>query len=202
MESRPLDGAAAARRRESMKLIVGLGNPGRKYEKTRHNVGWSVLARLSEKYGLGKPKAKFHGEVVEANLNGVRAVLLAPHTYMNRSGRSVVAARDFYKIDDQDILIVCDDFHLPLAKIRVRPGGSSGGQNGLDDILRSLGHQQVARLRLGVGQPPEDWDPADYVLSRFGKDEHETIAEGVLQATDAVAVWAADGVERCMNEFN
>ena len=126
-----------------MKLVVGLGNPGRKYQGTRHNVGFAVLDRLREQNGLGKAKADFQGETVEADLQGARALLLWPHTFMNLSGGSVLAARDFYKLDNQDLLIVGDDFNLPLGKLRVRASGTAGGQKGLEDIIRRLGTQQI-----------------------------------------------------------
>lgn len=185
-----------------MKLIVGLGNPGRKYEGTRHNVGWAVLARLADEHGTSRPKSKFQGEVVEARLGGVPALLLAPHTYMNRSGRSVAEARNFYKIDDEDVLVICDDFNLPLAKLRFRGRGSSGGQNGLADIIRAFGHDQVGRLRFGVGEVPQHWDAADFVLSKFTKDEKPEVDEAVSRACQAVEVWVSDGVNEAMNRYN
>src|SRR5262245_40302321 len=126
-----------------MKLVVGLGNPGRKYEGTRHNVGFRVAAELARKYGQGKPKEAFQGEVVEAKFDVERALLLCPHTLMNLSGASVLAARDFYKIDDADLLIIGDDFHLPLGKLRFRSSGSSGGQKGLENIIHRLGSDQI-----------------------------------------------------------
>src|SRR5689334_8413414 len=113
-----------------MKLVVGLGNPGKKYEGTRHNVGFRVVAELARKHGLSPPRKAFQGEVTEATLAGDKALLLCPHTLMNLSGASVLAARDFYKIPNEDLLIVCDDFNLPLAKLRIRSGGSAGGQKG------------------------------------------------------------------------
>ncbi len=185
-----------------MKLVVGLGNPGRKYEKTRHNVGWEVIAELGRRYGDGKVKQKFYGEAMDAAIGGERAVLLAPHTFMNRSGKSVIAARDFYKIDDSDILVISDDLNLPLAKLRLRPSGSAGGQKGLADIMRALGTQDISRLRIGIEQPPPSWDAADYVLSKFKKDERADIDEAIRRAADAVAVWAHEGVEIAMNQFN
>ena len=108
----------------------------------------------------------------------------------------------FYKIPDDEILILCDDFNLSLAKLRIRGSGSAGGQNGLADVIRALGHQQVARLRVGIGQPPAGWDPADYVLSKFKKDERDDIAVAVALAADAVVVWAGAGLDECMNRFN
>ena len=188
--------------RRTMKLIVGLGNPGRRYEATRHNVGYAVLRELARRSAAGGPKAKFHGAVVEASLAGQRVLLLSPTTYMNRSGVSVQEARAFYKIPDEDLLIVCDDLNLPLAKLRFRAKGSAGGQRGLEDIIRRLGTQELARLRIGIGSPPEAWAWADYVLSKFTPEEAEQIEAAVAKAADAVELWCREGVSACMNEYN
>lgn len=185
-----------------MKLIVGLGNPGRKYIGTRHNIGWEVLADVARRRNAGKPRSAFEGEVVEVDLEGERGLLLCPHTFMNASGRSVVQARDFYKLNNDDLIIVCDDFNLPLAKLRVRSKGSSGGQKGLADAIRCLGTEEFARLRIGVGEVPGGWDAADFVLSKFRKDELGEIEQAVWRAGDALAVWARDGIQACMNQFN
>ena len=185
-----------------MKLVVGLGNPGRKYEQTRHNVGFEVLAELARLFASGPGRANFQGETTDVNLKGERAVLLAPHTFMNKSGTSVVRARDFYKLDNRDLLVVCDDFNLPLAKLRFRAKGSAGGQKGLEDIIRSLGGDDFCRLRVGIGSPPEGWDAADYVLGKFSKAERSEIDVAIGKAADAVVVWARDGIESCMNQYN
>ncbi len=185
-----------------MKLIVGLGNPGQKYVGTRHNIGWDVLSEVARRHGTSKPKLRFRGEVVEASLGGSSALLLCPHTYMNRSGASVLAARDFYKLSSEDVLVVCDDFNLPLARLRVRATGSAGGQKGLADVARCLGTDRVARLRFGIGTPPPSWDAADFVLSKFKKAELPDVEVALQCAADAVEVWARDGVETCMNQFN
>ena len=185
-----------------MKLVVGLGNPGRKYEGTRHNVGFDVMAELSRKHGAGKPRAAFDAEVAEVVLDGERALLLCPQTFMNRSGLAVVKARDFYKLVNDEVLIVCDDFNLPLGKLRVRKQGSSGGQKGLADIIRQLGTEDVPRLRLGVGPVPEKWDPVDFVLGRFAKGEQTEADLSIGRAADAVVIWAKQGIEECMNRTN
>jgi PTH1 family peptidyl-tRNA hydrolase len=121
---------------------------------------------------------------------------------MNHSGASVLAARDFYKIPHDDILIVCDDLNLPVAKLRSRPAGSAGGQKGLEDILRRLGTDEVARLRIGIGSPPDGWAWPDYVLSKFAKEEIPLMEQAVASALDAVVVWACEGIEVCMNRYN
>jgi PTH1 family peptidyl-tRNA hydrolase len=196
--SSPLDSGGAA----SMKLIVGLGNPGDKYKGTRHNVGFEVAQRLAKKFGTATPRARFQGETVEAKIAGQKVTILTPLTYMNVSGASVLAARDFYKIEHPEILIICDDFNLLLAKLRLRSKGSAGGQNGLGDIIRRLGNEEIPRLRIGVGAPPPEWDPADYVLGRFPKDEQPIIAEALDRAAQAAAAWVERGLEAAMNEYN
>jgi PTH1 family peptidyl-tRNA hydrolase len=185
-----------------MKLVVGLGNPGRKYEGTRHNVGFLVIAELARKYGQSKPKQAFQGEILEARLDTEKALLLCPHTLMNLSGGSVLAARDFYKIPTEDLLVVSDDFNLPLAKLRFRSSGSSGGQKGLEDIIRRLGTDEVPRLRIGIGSPAGGREAADFVLGRFTKAELPDIEEAVWRAADAIVVWAREGLAVCMNRFN
>jgi len=185
-----------------MKLIVGLGNPGAQYKDTRHNVGFEVAALLAKKYAKGTPRAKFQGEFVEALVAAERVLLLTPLTFMNLSGTSVLAARDFYKIELLDTLIVCDDFNLPLGKLRLRPKGSAGGQKGLEDILRRLGTEELPRLRLGIGPPPPGRDVAGYVLSRFAKDEQPIMADAVQRAAEAAAAWVREGLAAAMNVYN
>ena len=127
---------------------------------------------------------------------------MSPLTYMNNSGTCVQAAYGFYKLSPQDLLVICDDLNLPLAKLRFRGEGSSGGQKGLGDIIQRLGTEEFPRLRLGIGSPPEGWDPADYVLSKFTKKEIPHVEEAVQRAADAVAVWASQGIQDCMNRYN
>ncbi len=185
-----------------MKLVVGLGNPGKKYEGTRHNVGFRVAVELARLYGQTKPKRAFQGEVVEAQIDSQRILLLCPHTLMNLSGSSVLEARDFYKIEHEGLLIVGDDLNLPLGKLRFRHSGSSGGQKGLSDILRRLGSEELPRLRVGIGNPPAGRDAAGYVLGRFGKDEVAEMDVAVGRAADAVAVWVREGIAAAMNQYN
>ncbi len=135
-------------------------------------------------------------------LGGESVLLLMPQTFMNLSGASVLAARDFYRLETGDILIICDDFHLPLAKLRFRPGGSAGGQKGLADILKRLGSSSIPRLRFGIGTPPANWDVADYVLSKFGREELPELAISVARAATAAADWVTLGVPECMNRYN
>jgi PTH1 family peptidyl-tRNA hydrolase len=185
-----------------MKLIVGLGNVGRKYERTRHNVGFCVLDALADRCSADAGKGKFDGRIVETAIAGERVLLLWPHTLMNRSGRSVGAAVSFYQLPLADVLVVSDDFNLPLGKLRFRSEGSAGGQKGLGDIIRRLGSEQVSRLRIGIGPVPDEWDAADYVLGKFDKDERPLIDETIQRAADGVECWIADGIAASMNRFN
>jgi peptidyl-tRNA hydrolase, PTH1 family len=185
-----------------MKLIVGLGNPGRKYQGTRHNVGYLVLAALARRFGDASPKVKFHGEIMETDIAGEKVLLLSPTTYMNLSGESVAEARNFYKIPSPDLLVICDDLNLPLGKLRIRPRGSSGGQKGLEDIIRRLGDENFPRLRLGIGSPPENLDWAAFVLSKFAPEEQNEVDRAIARAADAVEAWVRLGIDACMNQFN
>lgn len=186
------------------KLVVGLGNPGSKYAGTRHNIGFEVLEKLARRGLADLPRAKFDGQITTIKLQGAAAVhLFWPLTYMNQSGRAVAAAVRFYKIDPEvDLLVICDDLSLPLGKLRMRARGSSGGQKGLNDILRALASQAIARLRIGIEPPPPNWDVADYVLSRFRKEEQESVEAAVEKAADAVELWCRCGIDACMNQIN
>lgn len=185
-----------------MKLVVGLGNPGRKYDGTRHNVGFEVIAELARRYDVGRPKAKFDGEYAEARIGNEKTILLCPLTFMNLSGRCVQPIVDFYKIPVNDVLIVCDDFNLALARLRIKPSGSAGGQNGLKDIIQRLGTKDVPRLRIGIGTPPPRWDVSDYVLGKFDKADLVTVESGVKRAADATEMWISEGIQKVMNKYN
>lgn len=185
-----------------MKLIAGLGNPGRSYEGSRHNVGFDVLAILSERSGAPGRRQRFQGETAHATIRGCPVLFLWPLTWMNLSGGSVLAARDFYKIDDSDILVVCDDFNLPTDVIRLRKSGSAGGQNGLADVLVRLGTHAVPRLRVGIGPVPRARDPADWVLGRFSPAERPLVDALLQRAADAVEDWVALGIDAAMNRHN
>lgn len=185
-----------------MKLIVGLGNPGTKYVDSRHNVGFRLLAKLAAQFSTSAARGKFQGEVIEARIEGESCWLLCPLTYMNNSGQSVLEARDFYKLQHSDLLVCCDDFNLPLGKLRVRSKGTAGGQKGLDDIIRRLGSDDIPRLRIGIGPVPAGWDPAAFVLGRFNRDDLSIIEQAVDEAANAVAVWLRNGIMACMNQFN
>jgi PTH1 family peptidyl-tRNA hydrolase len=185
-----------------MKLIVGLGNLGRKYDHTRHNVGFEVLNRLAERFGDGSTKDKFEGRLMEASIAGQRVLLLRPQTFMNRSGESVGPAVEFYKLELSELLVVCDDFNLPLGKLRFRRDGSAGGQNGLADIIQRLGTEEFSRLRLGIGPVPENWDAVDFVLGKFTAVERKAIDDVIARAADGAECWVSEGIEASMNRFN
>jgi peptidyl-tRNA hydrolase, PTH1 family len=184
-----------------MKLVVGLGNPGSKYEATRHNIGFEVVDRLAEGGSRATFSRKFDGLLAETEIEFHRVLLLKPQTFMNLSGRSVGQALRFYKIELADLLIVCDDLNLPLGKLRLRGGGSDGGQKGLRDITAHLGSEAYARLRVGIGERDEV-DATDFVLSRFSRSERPFIDDALILASQAVALWTAKGLAAAMNRFN
>jgi PTH1 family peptidyl-tRNA hydrolase len=185
-----------------MKLIAGLGNPERKYIGTRHNIGFAVLAELGRLYGNDRARKQFHGEVMEAAISGEKVLLLSPLTYMNRSGTSVQEARDFYKLGTDELLVICDDFNLPLGKLRLRTRGSAGGQKGLEDIIRRLATDEFCRLRIGVGPLPPSWTATSWVLSKFAAEDLPTVDEAIKRAASAAAVWVSGGSQAAMNQYN
>ena len=185
------------------KIVVGLGNPGAKYEGTRHNVGFDVLNHLCRIRGAPAPRAKFEGQIASIVVDAINLIVVWPLTYMNVSGRCVKAVTSFYKIDaQQDLLVVCDDLSLPTGKLRMRAKGSAGGQKGLNDILRVMGSQEIARLRIGIDATPPHWETADYVLGRFSKDEKPLIDDAVAKASTAIVDWCTHDVAYCMNRIN
>jgi peptidyl-tRNA hydrolase, PTH1 family len=183
-----------------MKVVVGLGNPGKQYTGTRHNVGFAVVDALASGPGGGSWRGRFQAQVAELNDAGLPLLLVKPETFMNLSGQSVRQVVDFYKVPATDLLVVCDDFALPLGKLRVRAKGTHGGHNGLRNIQEHLGSTEYPRLRLGVGGPKDD--AVDHVLSRFKPGERPVIDDAIIKATQAVIVWAHQGIEACMNRFN
>jgi len=183
------------------KVVVGLGNPGSRYEGTRHNVGFAVVDVLARSPWAGRFQNRFQSQVAELNEDGQRLLLVKPETFMNLSGRAVRQVLDFYHLPPEAVLVVCDDIALPLGKMRFRARGTHGGHNGLRDIQNHLGSTEYARLRLGVGAPPED-EAIDHVLSRFRPGERPVIEDAITLAAQAVMVWAAQGIEVCMNRYN
>lgn len=185
-----------------MKLIAGLGNPGRAYDGTRHNVGFDVLDILARRCGSPVRRARFQGDTAQVTIRSRSVFLLWPLTWMNLSGASVLAARDFYKIDHEDILVLCDDFQLPVGTIRLRASGSAGGQNGLTDVLARLGTNDIPRLRIGIGPITPGWKTADFVLGRFSTLDRGAVDTTLERAADAAEEWAALGIEAAMNRYN
>lgn len=186
-----------------MRVVVGLGNPGSRYQSTRHNIGFDVVAELARRTLADGPKRKFDADVYDAGGGwGDKLLLIAPQTYMNLSGRSVRGLLDFYKLSPLDLLIVCDDINLPLGRLRIRKSGSAGGQKGLADIIRQVGTEEVPRMRLGVGAPPGPVDAADWVLGKFTADESGEVDRLVKAAADAVESWVRSGLDAAMNRHN
>ncbi|MFZ4596840.1 MAG: aminoacyl-tRNA hydrolase [Verrucomicrobiaceae bacterium] len=185
-----------------MKLVVGLGNPGSNYEGTRHNVGFEVISELSLRWHTSRSKLRFESQLTDGNYRGEKVLLAAPQTYMNLSGRSVQQIVKFYQISLEDVLVVCDDMNLKLGQIRLRASGSAGGQKGLKSILDVCGTEMVPRLRIGVGRPPDKMDAADYVLTKFRKDELTEVDSSVRSAATGVELWIQEGIATAMNVVN
>lgn len=182
-----------------MKAIVGLGNPGREYAGTRHNIGFDVLDEVARRWGVQLRPWKSVADVAVVSSRGV--VLVEPQTYMNLSGDAVSRIAAFHKLEPSDVLVVVDEVQLPLGRLRVRRSGSAGGHNGLKSIIQHIG-AEFPRLRIGVGRGDPKWDLADHVLSKFGREEREAVAEAVARAADAVELFAEDGLEVVMNRVN
>ena len=183
--------------------MVGLGNPGRQYEATRHNVGFAVVDRLAARWGIPWQSSRFEALVAQHGSGPEKVFLAKPLTYMNRSGRAVAALCRYYRLRPEDqVLVICDDFQLPLGRLRFRPGGSAGGQKGLADVLLHLGTQNVPRLRVGVGPLPPEEDPARFVLARFAGQEREAAETMIRLAAEAAQDWLQHGIPYCMNRYN
>jgi peptidyl-tRNA hydrolase, PTH1 family len=183
------------------KVVVGLGNPGPRYAGTRHNVGFDVVDQLARGPGAGRFQSRFQAQVAELREAPFKVFLVKPETFMNLSGRAVRQVLDYYQVPGESLLVVCDDINLPLGKLRVRAKGTHGGHNGLRDIQNHLGTTEYARLRIGVGAPPED-EAVDHVLGRFRPSERPIIEDALSRAVQAVVVWIHHGIQTCMNRFN
>ena len=185
-----------------MYIIIGLGNPGEKYEHTRHNVGFEVIDILADRIGIHVEEKKHKGLCGRGVLEGQKVVLVKPQTFMNLSGECVRAVADFYKVAEDEIIVVYDDISLEPGRLRVRSKGSAGGHNGIKNIIAHLGTQEFPRVKVGIGEKPKGMDLADYVLSHFGKEEWERMEEAFQDAADAVAVMISQGTDAAMNQFN
>jgi PTH1 family peptidyl-tRNA hydrolase len=184
------------------KLIVGLGNPGARYEKTRHNVGWMALDALAKKHGVEINKSGFQGLYGEWRRAAEKIILLKPSTYMNLSGKAVGPAASFYKIPPSEILVVYDDLDLPPGKLRIREKGSAGGHNGMKSLIETLGTQEFPRVRIGIGRPAPGWQVVDWVLAPFGADDLPLITAAVDEAVKAMETWLDEGTLAAMNKHN
>lgn len=186
-----------------MYIIVGLGNPKKEYENTRHNVGFAVIDKIAEKYGVIMGEKKHKAIVGRGYIDGQKVILAKPQTYMNLSGESVRLLLDFYKSDEKsELIVIYDDVSLPPGQLRIRKKGSAGGHNGMKNIILHLGHDTFVRLRIGVGEKPAGWDLADYVLGRFGKDEEPLMQQAFEDAAEAACAIMRDGADAAMNVFN
>ena len=184
-------------------LIVGLGNPGSRYEYTRHNVGFMVADELGEREDIPIQRLRYHALTNTAVIGGQGVLLMKPTTYMNLSGEAVGEAARFYKLDPGHVLVISDDVDLPLGKLRIRTGGSAGGHNGLKSIIQHLGSDQFPRLKVGVGgKPHPNHDMADWVLSKLRGEDLRVMEEAVGRAADAVECYLRDGPQKAMNRFN
>lgn len=185
-----------------MFLIVGLGNPTLQYEGTRHNVGFDVIDLLADKYNITVETRKGRAYIGKGMMEGKKVILAKPQTYMNLSGESVRSLVDYYKLDCEDIIVICDDINLDVGQLRVRKKGSAGGHNGIKNIIAQLRTEEFTRIRIGVGEKPENWDLADYVLGRFSREEEPVMREALQRTSKACECIITEGIEAAMNQYN
>ena len=184
-------------------LLVGLGNPGDKYDNTRHNVGFAAIDQLAEELKVPVQKLKYRALTQTVELGGARVLLMKPITYMNLSGEAVGEAARFFKIPADHVLVLSDDVSLPVGKLRIRKAGSAGGHNGLKSIIQHLGTDQFPRVKIGVGEKPHpDYDMADWVLGKFTGEDLKTITQAIQRAGKAAECYIQDGPDKAMNKFN
>ena len=185
-----------------MHLVLGLGNPGRKYEATRHNVGFLVADRLAERWHGACDRSQYNAHLGSLRVHDAQVVVAKPQTYMNRSGQAATSLRGYYKVPDEQVVVVHDDVDIPCGQVRVKKGGGHGGHNGLRDLKQRLGTGDFLRVRVGVSRPPPRWDTADYVLAPWSREEQDHLPEVVDRAVDAVEGLIRDGWETTVNTFN
>lgn len=185
-----------------MYIIAGLGNPTREYDKTRHNVGFSVIDILADRIGIDVTEKKHKALCGKGMLEGQKVILAKPQTFMNLSGESVRAIMDFYKVSPEEVIIIYDDISLEPGQLRIRAKGSAGGHNGIKNMIVHLGTQEFSRIKVGIGEKPKDMNLADYVLSRFSKGEQELMEDAFNQAANAAAMMVSQGIDPAMNHFN
>lgn len=186
-----------------MYIIVGLGNPGKEYVNTRHNIGFDVIDKLAEQENIGVLEKKHKALIGKGYVAGQKCILAKPCTFMNLSGESVRELVDYYKVDEMtELIVISDDISLDVAKIRVRKKGSAGGHNGLKNIIQHLGHDTFCRVKMGVGEKPKGYDLADYVLGHFSKEERKKMDDAAERATEAIRTMITQGADSAMNQFN
>lgn len=185
-----------------MKIIIGLGNPTMKYAGTRHNIGFDVITRLSDDYNISLDIKKHKGICGKGFIEGERVLLCMPQTYMNLSGECVREVMDFYRVTNEDIIVIYDDISLDVGQLRLRSKGSAGGHNGIKNIIAHLNTMEFDRVKVGVGDKPKNFDLADYVLSRFSDDENIIIRDTLKKASEAVKTIITDGMDTAMNLYN
>jgi PTH1 family peptidyl-tRNA hydrolase len=183
-------------------FIFGLGNPGREYENTRHNIGFLAVDTLSTQWSIGISKLRFQSLVGEGKFHDNRIYLIKPQTYMNNSGNAVRSFLKFYKARPDRILIILDDLDLPFARIRIRKGGGSAGHKGMESVITKIGTDEFARLRIGIGRPPGRMDPMDYVLKKFPNKSKSALEFVLSNVTDSIEVIIVDGIEKAMTSYN
>ena len=184
-----------------MRIIVGLGNPGRKYENTRHNLGFITIDRLAEEHGINVTKAKHKALIGEGNISGQKVLLVKPQTFMNLSGEAVREVMDYYKEPVENLLVIYDDADIPAGTVRIRKKGGAGTHNGMRSVVSCLGDEDFPRVRIGIGSQ-DDKDLAAHVLGGFSSDEIQIMREAVLTAVSAIECMLADGIDIAMNEYN
>ncbi|MCI5623445.1 aminoacyl-tRNA hydrolase [Anaerostipes sp. 494a] len=185
-----------------MKVIVGLGNPGKKYENTRHNIGFAALDYIADKEGININTGKHKALVGSGYMGGEKVLLVKPQTFMNLSGESLRPIMDFYKLDPEDFLVIFDDIDLDVGRLRIRKKGSAGGHNGIKSIISHLGSMEFPRVKIGVGAKPKGYDLADYVLGHFGKEDQAILSERFEDVYDAVKLIVEDNITEAMNRHN
>ena len=185
-----------------MKVIAGLGNPGKKYANTRHNVGFLVIDELLRRNGWELSKRKFNGLYTEELVNSEKMIIVQPQTYMNLSGECIRPLMDFYQLEPTDIAIVYDDLDLPLGRVKLRQTGGHGGHNGIRSLINHLDTKQFNRIRIGIGRPEVPMSVIDYVLGKFSKEEMDHLETAIQKAADAIEEWAGQSFDQVMNKFN
>lgn len=185
-----------------MKCIIGLGNPGRKYENTRHNIGFMVIDELLRRYQTTLSREKFNGLYTIEHIKQEKVLFVEPQTFMNRSGECIRPLIDYFNIDLDNVLVIYDDLDLPIGKIRLRQQGGHGGHNGIRSLIDHLGTKKFKRIRVGIGRPTQQMSIVDYVLQRFSSDQLDGVNESIMQSADACEQWFKDDFSQVMNVFN